>query len=233
MPDSQARPDVSLTRLLGTFWTAANMLSLIRLALAVPITYLILLGEALPLLMGLIAAAVLTDWLDGQVARWSKTVSSWGKVLDPLADKVMAALIVMALVAREVEPALPLWFLILIVVRDVCIVGGGTILARRTGRVVMSLWAGKVAVALLSLTVFAALLRADPPVIQALVWMTTALLLYSFARYLVRFCWLLYAGAPAPEAPERDDRRSERAAQPPAQNDPVGPPVRHEAESLR
>ncbi len=220
----QSQNDASLAQVLGTFWTIPNALSLIRLVLVVPITYLILVGGSLVWLMGLVAAVVATDWLDGRLARWLHTVSAWGKVLDPLADKFAAAMIVMALVLRGGEaPTLPAWFLALIVTRDVLIVGGGAILARRTGHVVMSIWAGKAAVAMLSLTVLAALLRADAPVLEACVWMTTALLIYSFLRYLVRFVWMAYAGAPPEVGAPRTDRAARPSGKAPAPSDPPVP----------
>ena len=61
----------------------------------------------------LLAAGILTDFLDGKVARLTRTVSEWGKVLDPLADKFAALAIVAALALRPTEPRLPLWLLAL------------------------------------------------------------------------------------------------------------------------
>ncbi|MDX1548385.1 MAG: CDP-alcohol phosphatidyltransferase family protein [Rhodothermales bacterium] len=179
------RPRV--TRSLGRFWTAANMLSLSRAALVPPITVLVYQGGPRTWLFGLIGLAVLTDWFDGHLARWSHTVSEWGKVLDPLADKLAAAAVTAALVVRPIEPTLPLWFVGLIVARDASIVLGGVVIARRTGEVLMSIWWGKVAVSALSVTVLATLLEADAPVLQACVWITTALMVYTYALYLLRF----------------------------------------------
>lgn len=184
MPEQTSAHKVQLFRLLGRFWTVANLLSMIRLILVVPITYLILTDGPLAWLFGLILFALVTDWFDGRVARWSSTVSEWGKVLDPLADKVAGAAVVLALVVRGV---LPVWFLGVIVGRDLLIVLGGVVLARKTGQVVMSAWMGKVAVTALALTVLAALLRADPPILSFCVWTTTGLLAYSFFLYAVRF----------------------------------------------
>jgi len=151
-------------------------------------------------LLGLIVVAAITDWFDGRLARWSHTVSDWGKVLDPLADKVMAVAVTGALVFRPVEPTLPLWFAALVLGRDATIVTGGILVAKRTNKVVMSLWAGKVAVTALAVTVVAALLRADPPVMQACIWITTALLLYSLGLYVLRGLRVRREGDLPPEA---------------------------------
>ncbi len=182
---------VQVRRLLGRFWTAANLLSLTRLVLVVPITYLILINGPLLWIFGLVFLGAVTDFFDGRVARWSNTVSEWGKVLDPLADKVAGAMIVMALAVRG---TLPLWFLALLVLRDVLIVVGGVIIARRLGQVTMSLYIGKVAVTALFATVLAGLLQADPPVMAICVWVTSALMVVSFVLYLRRGLRLLRAG---------------------------------------
>lgn len=191
MSEQQTVHKVDLSRLLGRFWTIANMLSMLRLVLVVPITYLILTDGPLTWLFGLIFLALVTDWFDGRVARWSRTVSEWGKVLDPLADKVAGAAVVLALVVRG---TLPMWFLSVILARDVAIILGGVVLARRTSQVVMSAWMGKVAVTALALTVLAALLRADEPVLTFCIWITTGLMVYSFFLYAARFARLMKQG---------------------------------------
>ena len=188
-----ARHDVRLSRLLGRFWTVPNMLSLFRLILVIPVTYLILVDGPRAWLFGLLVVGALTDWFDGRIARWSGTVSEWGKVLDPLADKAAAAMIVMALVVRG---SLPAWFLALIVVRDSTIVIGGVVLARRTGHVAMSAWSGKLAVTALALTVLGALLHADPAWLQAGVGATSVLLVLSATQYLSRMLRLLRGEPP-------------------------------------
>ncbi len=169
------------------FWTASNVLSLLRLILVFPIAYLIYVKASPYLILVLALVAILTDWLDGKIARWTGTVSEWGKVLDPLADKVAAGLIGLALVANG---ALPLWFFALVVARDVLIMIGGLLLLRRLGRVVPSIWIGKVAVFFLALTMLAAVLQADPDVMQVLIRTTTFLLIFSFLVYIRRFVQL-------------------------------------------
>ena len=195
MPSQQSISQPRLTRSLGRFWTVPNMLSLVRLALIVPITYLIVQDGPMLWLLSLIALAIISDWLDGNVARWFHSESSWGKVLDPLADKVGAGVIAMALTFREAEPNLPVWFLIFILARDAIIVAGGFLLARRTRHVAMSAWIGKIAVTFLALTLLAGILRADQPIMEFMVWSTSALLLYSFLVYAVRFVSLMRKGA--------------------------------------
>lgn len=100
----------------------------------------------------------------------------------------------MVVAALAFKGALPMWFLLLLATRDLCILGGGAILKHKTGRIVLSLWAGKVAVTGVAVTSLAALLKADHPVLEFCIWATVFLLAYSFFRYFLRFFSLLKAG---------------------------------------
>lgn len=196
---------------LGAFWTIPNLLSLSRFVLAVPVAYLIVTNGSFEWIMGLTALAIATDWIDGHLARWSQTVSEWGRIIDPVADKFTGALVVGALV---IQSRLPLWLIGLVAVRDVLILLGGLFLTRRIERVVMSTMLGKTAAASLALTVVLALLEADPLVMTWSIRLTTALLVLSFIRYGVRFFQLLRS-APAPS--------EDSIAEPPEPADVSGP----------
>jgi len=171
---------------LGRFWTIPNALSLSRLVLVVPITWLLWVDGSVEWLLGLVVLAIFTDWLDGRVARWTRTISDWGKVIDPIADKFAAVMTVTALTFRAADPHLPLWFFGLVIGRDAIILAGGMLIARRSGQIVMSAWAGKAATMWLALTILAAVLKADPPVFNACLWMAAGLLVFSFLMYVIR-----------------------------------------------
>jgi CDP-diacylglycerol--glycerol-3-phosphate 3-phosphatidyltransferase len=182
---------------MGRFWTAANALSLARVVLVVPIAVLVYRGGPVGPMFGLIALAIATDFFDGKVARWSHTVSEWGKVLDATADKLAAACVTLALLLRPIEPNLPLWFVALAVSRDALLTVGGLMQTRRLGRFTSSLWSGKIAVTLLSVTVVAALLKVPPRVMEACVWATAAVMLFSVFDYAVRFRRIMRPGSRA------------------------------------
>jgi CDP-diacylglycerol--glycerol-3-phosphate 3-phosphatidyltransferase len=192
MSDERAdRNGAPVKSLLGKFWTVANALSLVRLLLVVPVTYLILTDGSAALLWTLLAAVVVSDFFDGRVARWSHTVSEWGKVLDPLADKAAAIAVTLALVVRNAEPTIPVWFVTLVAARDFLIVLGGWWLARKRSVVVMSTFTGKIAVTAIALTIVATLLGADPDVMAFCIWTTTILLVISFVAYAGRYVRLM------------------------------------------
>ncbi len=161
-----------------------NVLSMLRLVLIIPLFWLIVNEGTLFWIMIIVVLAIASDYFDGRIARWSNSVSEWGKVLDPMADKIGGGAVVAAL---TIQGSLPVWFLAALAVRDIAILIGGGIIRVRTGAITQSMWSGKVAVTAVAITALAALLRADAPVLEFCIWASTVLLAYSFLRYMVRF----------------------------------------------
>ena len=95
-------------------------LTLARLC-AVPVTIWLILDGALGVAFWIFVAAGVTDALDGALARWCDARTVIGGYLDPIADK---ALLVSVYIALGACGLLPVWLVILVVFRDVLIVGG-------------------------------------------------------------------------------------------------------------
>lgn len=74
------------------------------------------------------ALASLTDWLDGEIARARNLVTDLGKLLDPLADKILITGTLVALVERGVAP---MWMVVIIIAREFLITGLRTIAAHK------------------------------------------------------------------------------------------------------
>jgi cardiolipin synthase len=122
--------------------TLPNALSLARMAALPPVLYLLRRGDpqsdrwALAIL--LVAGA--SDLLDGWLARRRGAVSASGKVVDPLADKVLiGGLVIYLALARE----FPMWLLVAIVARDVALMAGAWLFFRRDKLVFAADWTGK------------------------------------------------------------------------------------------
>ncbi|MDA1186112.1 MAG: CDP-alcohol phosphatidyltransferase family protein [Acidobacteria bacterium] len=109
-------------RITGPFWTPANAVTLSRVPLALISIAFLVSGARVPALVFMVIA-LLTDTVDGAVARWSGIASDWGKVLDPLGDKLVVVVLGLTLVLIDQMPA---WFWALLVGRDL-IVGGGAL----------------------------------------------------------------------------------------------------------
>ncbi|MCR4440398.1 MAG: CDP-diacylglycerol--glycerol-3-phosphate 3-phosphatidyltransferase [bacterium] len=102
--------------------TLANGLTLLRIALT-PLFVALILGENLVSLYAgctIFVVASLTDLYDGYVARRFGAVSTWGKFLDPLADKI---LITAALICLAILGYVAVWMVVVIAVRDALITG--------------------------------------------------------------------------------------------------------------
>ena len=106
-------------------WTLPNLLSLFRILLVPFLAYLLAFTDpvscALAALIFIIASV--TDMLDGYLARRNKSVSDFGKLLDPLADKllVVTALIMLVAIDRPGDADVPAWLVVIIVAREVAV----------------------------------------------------------------------------------------------------------------
>lgn len=117
-----------------------NILSTIRLLLVGVFIYLFTQGEYLACLI-VFAAAFFTDLLDGYLARRNNWISDIGKVLDPLADKLM---VIAALACFYSAGWLPLWMLLAVLTKEGLMIIGGIFLFKRK-IVVYADWYGKFA----------------------------------------------------------------------------------------
>lgn len=113
----------------GPVLTLPNIVSLSRIPLGLAACLFVSLKWVLPAAAA-IFLAVLTDYLDGIVARKTGSVSEWGRIFDPLADKVAIGAFIVTLAALG---TVPLWFLILFLTRDGLIALGGLYLTARLG----------------------------------------------------------------------------------------------------
>ena len=102
-------------------YTVANIVTVLRLVL-VPIFFSVLVtGTNDALAAVLFAVAASTDWLDGQIARRTGTVTQIGKAIDPLVDRLLIA---SGLLGLYLEQRLPLWIVIVLIARDVYLLYG-------------------------------------------------------------------------------------------------------------
>ena len=168
------------------FWTVPNALSLLRLFLAVPFTYVMIAGipGARWWAIGIIVLGVITDKLDGDLARWLHCESEWGRILDPLADKVAVAAVALVLLWLGLVPA---WFVVLLLVRDVLILAGGVYVRKLTGEVLPSNVAGKWAVGVIGLTLLLALIDNTMLIVSIGIWLSVVMVVISTAGYAQRF----------------------------------------------
>ncbi len=131
-------------------FTWSNLISLSRVLVVIPIIYLHIQNdyEVNALIWGLIIYGAVSDYLDGLVARWRNEISELGKVLDPIADKLMAFFLFLYTV---ILGWIPLWYFFLGVTRDLLIMAGSAHIKKKRGKVAMSIMSGKVSVNIMAL----------------------------------------------------------------------------------
>lgn len=169
-------------------FTLANIVSFVRL-LMVP-AYLVLLLNGYDLAATLVfAVAAATDFLDGQIARRTHTVSRLGQLLDPAIDRI---LMITGVLGVFIVGRIPLWVIVVVVVRDLyLLIGGGILLSRFRIRVPV-IYPGKFATTFLFVG-FAGLLL-NWPLVPGL-GLTDAAWLPGFSDGMVSWgIWFIYAG---------------------------------------
>ena len=168
------------------FLTVPNLLSLTRVVLLIP--FAAVMCSALPhrelWALGLLALAGLTDRYDGILARRMGAESEWGRILDPLADKIGAGVVAFVLV---LQGYIPVWFLGLVVARDILIVAGGIFVKRISGEVLPSNVAGKWAMGVVFVTLCASVLKPPSGFLEVCLAASVIMLGVSFVQYLRRF----------------------------------------------
>jgi CDP-diacylglycerol--glycerol-3-phosphate 3-phosphatidyltransferase len=133
----------------------ANIFTCMRIALIPVVLWLISIASTQRIdaahywALGVFLFAASTDFIDGQIARRTNTISEFGKLVDPLADRLLVISVLIALMWRDF---MPIWMGVLIVSRDVLMLIGAPIIGINDKEVREKLavhWTGKLATALL------------------------------------------------------------------------------------
>jgi cardiolipin synthase (CMP-forming) len=134
--DQASTDAASLDRVL----TVPNIVTAVRLA-CVPVFLWLLFGDHRQTDSAILLAVLgATDWVDGYVARRWHQVSTLGKVLDPVADRILVGTAVIAVI---VHGAVPVWFGVATLAREVVVSGAVLLLAALGAERIDVLWVGK------------------------------------------------------------------------------------------
>ena len=186
LPDSEPATNEIARLGRSTLWTVSNALSALRVVLAVPTLYYIWLGpEHRWYVFWIVIAMVLSDILDGVLARARNEVTEWGKIIDPIADKLAIDSIAALLVYAK---GLPLWVAAAVIGRDVLIVIGGVLLASRIKVVPSSNFWGKATTCVMAALLLTFAMDFDPPkpflvALAGILILTSAISYAISARY--------------------------------------------------
>jgi CDP-diacylglycerol--glycerol-3-phosphate 3-phosphatidyltransferase len=124
--------------------TLANRLTMLRVVLAAAVFGALMAKGASwhAAALAMFLAAIVTDWLDGYYARKMNAVSPFGKIADPIADKILVLGTLLALI-RHRALEIPEWAVFLILMREL-LIGGMRMLAAAQGKSVAAERTGKI-----------------------------------------------------------------------------------------
>jgi CDP-diacylglycerol--glycerol-3-phosphate 3-phosphatidyltransferase len=158
-----------------------NALTVARLA-ALPVLLVVLIraeGPTSLLAAGIFGVVAATDLVDGILARRLHAETRFGRIADPLADRLLVGVALVGVILLDrMNPAAP----IILIARDVLIVAGFALLLRRVIEMRVDM-AGKISSALTMVAAGGAILL-DQPWVDVLMWAAVALAVATFANYL-------------------------------------------------
>ncbi|MBN2378893.1 CDP-alcohol phosphatidyltransferase family protein [candidate division WOR-3 bacterium] len=171
------------------FITIPNLLSILRLLLLGPTVWALVHRPPINwLAFAFFVLSSITDALDGWIARRFRQESEWGKILDPVADKVTINTLVMIM---AIQGRIPLFLAVVALSRDVIILGACFVLLTSKTLVPQSNWAGKVTGVAFFALLCSGLLnvrwlldRFLVPIVTVLVLITIVVYSQEFLQYL-------------------------------------------------
>lgn len=168
-----------------------NKLTVLRMILVPLFMVLMMFEGALWQFMGLLVfiIASATDWLDGYLARRDNLITTFGKFMDPLADKMLTTAALLVLMERGFISS---WVLLIVLFREF-LVSGIRLAAVGEGKVIAaSIW-GKAKTVSQMIAIIASIILINIPnfaaagiIVNILIWISTVLTLISGADYLLQ-----------------------------------------------
>ncbi len=189
--------------------TASNIISLIRALLAIPIIYF-LKEEMSGIAFIFIVICAISDMLDGWLARIGNQITVLGKVIDPIADKVVMNSILLFLV---LEDSVPMYYFLIILIRDFSIsMLGMYVLNTRK----ISIQANRLGKLSIFVTGFAILTFIYPTYVsigvqQILFYSSIGVLVVSWAQYVYDFIKVIIASDTPAKAKEKKEEQAKPA----------------------
>ena len=162
-----------------------NILTIIRFILIPVILYFIITGNYL---LGFVFFTIsgITDILDGTIARKYNLISTFGKLMDPLADKLTQISVLATLTFKDI---IPFWILVIVILKELIMIIGASFLYGKDV-VVYSKWFGKLATVLFYLAIVLSLI--DKQFGFSGIWRNIDMVLYCVALVSTVFSLIMY-----------------------------------------
>jgi CDP-diacylglycerol--glycerol-3-phosphate 3-phosphatidyltransferase len=182
-------------------FTAPNVLTFLRIASVPLLVYLLTFPGPMPsaIAAGVFFLATITDFLDGYIARAYGSGSNLGKLLDPLADKLVVTAVLIMLAGMQRAPRVPAWMVVVLVSRELLVTGLRAVAATR-GRVIGAEDLGKYKMALQSIALHGLLIHYTYFHVDFfaagmfMLWMATVLTVWSGVDYFIKLWSVIVPG---------------------------------------
>ena len=158
-----------------------NILTAMRLLMIPSFGYFLYIGNY-KVAVFLFLLSGFTDILDGFIARRFDMVTSWGKLADPLADKLMQ---IMALVILTIQKTIPTFVLIIVIIKELLMAIGSIMLLKQKKYVVSANWYGKMATVIFYLAIIMIIIKV--PYSNYLIILALAATLFAFVKYFISY----------------------------------------------
>lgn len=158
-----------------------NILTVIRLLLIPSFAYFLYI-ESYRIAVLLFVLSGITDILDGYIARKYNLITSWGKLADPLADKLMQ---ITALIILTIQGNIPTFILIIVILKELLMGIGSILLLKKEKYVVSANWYGKLATVVFFIAIIMIML--DVPYSKYLILGAFAATIFAFINYVISY----------------------------------------------
>lgn len=164
-----------------------NFLTMIRFIL-VPVMAFLLLTEKFIAAIAVYVIASITDVLDGYIARKYNLITKLGKILDPMADKLLQFA---ALLGLWVIDVIPFWITLIFFLKEIFMGLGALKLLQKKDVVVPSMWFGKLSTVLFFVAIIFSMFSATyiilKPYVLPMFILALLSLFFSFLMYLLNY----------------------------------------------
>lgn len=170
-------------RYLTNIWNVPNVLTILRLLL-IPV-FVVLHVTGFPKLALLtFCIASFTDWLDGHIARKHNLITDFGKLMDPLADKLMVCT---ALVMQGIAKVFPIPAIVIVIIKELVMIYGSSYMLHNGIVVYSNIW-GKLAQCSFLLALFLSFWRSDfnrlrLPIDKVILWIAVVIAVIALVDY--------------------------------------------------
>lgn len=164
-----------------------NKLTMLRIIL-IPVFMIFLLTGHWYISAGIFVVASVTDTLDGQIARRYNLVTNFGKIMDPLADKLLVFSALLCMIQLGVVPA---WMVVIMLARELLIVSLRAVAAAQ-GIVIAASWWGKIKTITQMAAVILLLIQNWPfgpdgfPLATIVLWIAVIMTVVSGIDYIIK-----------------------------------------------